>query len=97
MNHVLSNPIATDAGQMLSAFSTLPILQEDLARESVAEISGGLAPFVLGVLVGITVSAITNPTGTAEAAQWYWDRANDAVDYVAGGFISDMADGLSNF
>lgn len=96
MTHALANPMVFDAGQGLTTGTSLPIMQEDLIGQSMTEISGGLGPFALGFLVGVAVSAVTNPVGTAETVQWYWDRAKDAVDYVAGDVLSDMADGLSN-
>lgn len=97
MTHALVNPMAADAGQMFAVCSSLPIVQEELIEQSMTEISGGVAQFVLGLLVGIAVNIVTNPQGAAETAEWYWDRANDAVDYVAGDWTSGMADGLSNF
>ncbi len=96
MTHGLAIPLATNGNYGFSVSTALPTKQEVLSEQFMAEISGGLNPIFVGFVVGLAVNIVTNPTGIPETARWYYDRARDALDFVAGDLMSGMADGMSN-
>ena len=96
MDHAWTNPVAMAGSLMFPNCSALPTPQEILSEQLMTDICGGLHPVVLGIIVGIAVNLVTNPQGAPETVNWYVEQGEAAVNFVAGGWMSGMADGLSN-
>ena len=84
MVQTLANRMTTNPNQPFVACSALSIKHEDLNRQTMTEVSGG--GFLLGVVVGVTVVALTNPQQIVDAADWYVDRISEGIDWVADQF-----------
>ena len=83
MTQTLANRMTTNPNQPFVACSALPIQHKDLNRQTMTEASGGA--FWVGVAVGVTVVALTNPQQIVDAVDWYGDRISEGIDWVAEG------------
>ena len=96
MDHALTGTVAMDGSLNFPSCSALPTPQEILSEQFMTDICGGLHPVVLGIIVGIAVNIVTNPQGAPETLNWYMETGIAAAEFVSGGWMSGMADSLSN-
>ncbi|MYB57861.1 MAG: class IIb bacteriocin, lactobin A/cerein 7B family [Gemmatimonadetes bacterium] len=99
MTQTLVNRMTTNPSQAFAACPALSINHEDLDRQTMTEVSGGVPPIVVAIAVGAAAGAIggvvavvvTNPQQAVEAADWYGDRVSEGYDAVEG-FVEDVVD-----
>ncbi len=92
---------------ILQKYRDAIINHEDLDRQTLTKVSGGIPPVAAAILAGAAAGAIgglvvvvvTNPQQVADAADWYGDRVSEgyeAVEEAVDGVLSDFAEGLTN-
>ena len=83
MTQTLANRMTTNPNQPFAVCSPLSVRHEDLNKQTMIEVSGGL---IYLLPVAIAVVACIYPQQTVEATDWCRDRVSEGIDWVTDQF-----------